>query len=421
VLRKTLANGLTIVLKEMRAAPVITLCVWYRVGSRHEHTGITGVSHWVEHMTFKGSKNFSETELDRLVAREGGTINAFTWIDFTAYYETLPTHAIDLAIAIEADRMRQSRFTPRDVESERTVILNERQMYENGPGFRLNEELHAAAFRVHPYGHDVIGHESDLRSMTRADLLAHYTHYYAPDNAVITMAGDFAAPEMLTKLEKAFGRIKPSRVSPRPAAAEPPQRGERRVAVRGEGDTHYLTLAFHTPASTHRDYMPLVALDAVLCGASGLSFFGGGSSNRSSRLGRALLDTGLAADASGGVIPSVDPYLYLLSATPLPQVDPDRVEAALWAEILRLREEPVTDQELAIALKQTRAEVIFGAETVTNQAFWLGFSELLGDPKWLDRFTARLGRVTAADIMRVAGTYLTRDNVTVGRFQPNLA
>lgn len=417
ILKTKLPNGLTVLLKEMHAAPVTAFCVWYRVGSRNEHLGITGASHWVEHMMFKGTPTFNESEADRIVTREGGERNAFTSFDFTTYYETMPSNKIDLAIAIESDRMVNSTFKPSEVESERTVIINEREGGENSPAFRLFEEVQAAAFRVHPYGHEVIGHMSDLRSMTREDLYGHYKRYYTPSNAIVSVAGDFDSAVMLSKLRKSFGAIKTGKPNiPAVRADEPPQRGERRVTVKGEGATNYLTLAFRAPNAMHPDYMPLVALDSVLCGASGLSFFGGGTSNRSSRLSKALVDTGLCADMSGGVSPSIDPFLYSLSGTIMDGKDIDAVEQQLWAELERIQKEPVQKADLAKALKQTRAQVAFSTETVTNQAFWLGFSEIIQDYTWFTTFLDRLRKVTVADVQRVARTYLSRDNVTVGRY-----
>jgi zinc protease len=418
ITRAVLPNGLTVIAKEMHAAPVTAFCVWYRVGSRNEHGGITGISHWVEHMMFKGTRKYSEADLDRLVSRDGGARNAFTWIDFTAYYETMPSNKIDLAIALEADRMVHSRFDVKEVASERIVIINERQGNENSPWFRLGEEVQSAAFRAHPYGHEIIGHMRDLETMTRDDLYGHYRRYYSPNNAIVAVAGDFDTREMLAKIEACFGRIKPSINIPVVSAVEPDQRGERRVLVKGEGENTYLTMAFHGPAAKHPDYMALVALDSVLCGASGLSFFGGGTSNRSSRLSKALIDTGLAADAGGGVLPTIDPFLYSFGLTVMPGRTVAENEAALWAEIERMQREPVAQAELNKAIKQTRAQVAFGTETVTNQAFWLGFSEIVADHTWFTTFLDRLARVTPADVQRAASTYLTRDNVTVGVYRP---
>ncbi len=416
ITRAVLPNGLTVIAKEMHASPVTAFCVWYRVGSRNEHGGITGISHWVEHMMFKGTRKYTEADLDRLVSRDGGSRNAFTWIDFTAYYETMPSNKIDLAIALEADRMVNSRFDVKEVASERVVIINERQGNENSPWFRLGEEVQAAAFRAHPYGHEIIGHMRDLETMTRDDLYGHYRKHYAPNNAVIAVAGDFDTREMLAKIEKHYGKLKPSQKIEPVTAVEPEQKGERRVTVKGEGENTYLSLAFHSPGAAHADYMPLVALDSVLCGASGLSFFGGGTSNRSSRLSKSLVDTGLAADAGGSALPTIDPFLYSFGATVMPGRTVAEVESALWSEIERIQREPVAQAELDKAIKQTRAQVAFGTETVTNQAFWLGFSEMVADHTWFTTFLDRLARITPADVHRVANTYLTHENVTVGTY-----
>ena len=268
VTKTILDNGLTVVLKEMHHAPVATFMIWYRVGSRQEKPGLTGVSHWVEHMMFKGTPDFPNGTLDRLISREGGHLNAFTWLDFTAYYETLPSGRIDLALDVEADRMVNTLMTPAEVESERTVILSERQMYENEPHFLLNEELTAAAFRVHPYHHEVIGDEADLRSMTRDDLHGYYRRYYAPNNAIAVVVGDFETAAMLAQIEAKFGAIPAGETPPPVTRQEPQQKGERRVVVNGPGDTAYLTLAFRAPAASHLDYYPLTLLNAAFAGGS---------------------------------------------------------------------------------------------------------------------------------------------------------
>lgn len=416
ITRTVLPNGLTIMLKEMHTAPVTSLCVWYRVGSRNEHLGNTGISHWVEHMMFKGTADYNESEMDRLVSREGGTRNAFTWIDFTAYYETMPSNKIDLAIDLEADRMVNTRFRPKEVESERTVIINERQMYENGPSFRLSEEVQAAAFKVHPYGHEVIGHMNDLHTITRADLIKHYRTFYAPNNAIVCVAGDFDSTEMLEKLRQKFGPLNASKRIPVVNVTEPEQVGERRVIVNGEGATNYLMLAFHVPQAKHADYFPLVALDSVLCGASGLAFFGGGTSNRSSRMSKALVDSGLTADISGGVSPTLDPNLYSFFATVQPGKAIAEVEQAIWSQIEQVKAEGVIQAELDKAIKQTRAQFAFSTETVTNQAFWLGYSEIVADYEWFTHYIDQLKAVTADDVKRVANLYLQRNNVTVGQY-----
>ena len=415
--KAVLPNGLTVLLKEIHTAPVTSFWVWYRVGSRNEHPGITGISHWVEHMLFKGTPSYSESDLDRMVSREGGARNGMTWVDWTTYFETMPSNKIDLALEIEADRMVHSLIAPKEVASERTVIINERQGSENSPTFRLFEEVQSAAFKVHPYGHEVIGHMCDLQSMTRDDLNTHYKTHYAPNNAIAAIAGDFDTKDMLDKIARHYGKLKPVAHIPPVTSVEPAQNGERRVTVKGEGTTHYLMLAFHGVGAAHPDFFPLVALDSVLCGASGLSFTGGGTSNRSSRLSKALVDTGLAADISAGITPTIDPHLYGFFATLQPGRDIDELERALWAELDRVKQAPVAQAELDKAIKQTKAQFAFGCESVTNQAFWLGFCEIFADYTWFHAYLPRLSAVTVEDVQRVANTYLTRDNVTVGQYR----
>ena len=416
VTKAVLPNGLTVVAREMHTAPVASFWVWYRVGSRNEHLGITGISHWVEHMLFKGTPTYTEGDLDRLISREGGIRNGMTWVDWTAYFETMPSAKIDLALDIEADRMVHSRFDPKEVQNERTVIINERQGSENSPAFRLAEEVQAAAFKVHPYGHTVIGHLCDLQSMTRQDLYGFYRRFYAPNNAVLSVAGDFDTPGLLGRIARVYGRFKPAPAVPPVSAAEPPQAGLHRVTVKGEGTTDYLLAAFHGVSARHEDFFPLVALDAVLCGASGLSFFGGGTSNRSSRLSKALVDTGLAADIGAGVTPTLDPHLYSFFATLQPGRNPEELERALWAELERVKRDSVTQAELDKAIKQTRAQFAFGSESVTSQAFWLGYCEIFADYSWFRTYLPRLSAVTVEDVRRVANQYLTEDNATVGHY-----
>src|SRR5512146_2633741 len=183
-----LPNGLTLHLKEIHTAPLASDWVWYRVGSRDEAAGVTGVSHWVEHMQFKGTPLFPPTVLDKAISREGGMWNAFTYLDWTTYFETLPADKIDLALRLEADRMVNSLFDLEEVESERTVIISERQGNENEPMFKLGEELQSISFRVHPYHHEVIGDMVDLLNMSREDLFGHFRKYYVPNNAVLAVA-----------------------------------------------------------------------------------------------------------------------------------------------------------------------------------------------------------------------------------------
>jgi zinc protease len=418
VTKTRLPNGLTVLLKEVHTAPLVSWWVWYRVGSRHERPGHTGISHWVEHMMFKGTRRFPGEVADRTVAADGGVRNAMTWIDWTTYFETMPVDKIDFALRLEADRMNHALFPPKEVASERTVIISERQGHENSPGFRLMEEAQAAAFRVHSYHHEVVGDMADLESMTRDDLYRHYQQYYAPNNAIAVAVGDFKTRDMLARIKELFGSAKPKelpKLSPRP---EPEQKGERRVRLTGEGETAYVEVMYHAPNATHPDFYPMVALDSILAGASSFNLFGGGTSNKSSRLYRALVESGLAAGISGGLSATVDPFLYVLSATVRNGQTPEAVEAALDREIERARGELVTEEELAKAVKQARAMFAFGAESVSSQGFWLGYTEIFDTYRWFESYLDRLAAVTTADVQRVAQKYLAQTNRTVGYYVP---
>ena len=419
ILKARLNNDLTVVLREMHHAPVASFWIWYRVGSRNERPGFTGASHWVEHMMFRGSPEFPPGSLDRLVSREGGRFNAFTTHDFTAYFETLPSDRIELALRMESDRMVNATMSEEDVDAERTVIISERHMYENQPMFLLREELMAAAFRVHPYHHEIIGDETDLETMTRDDLFHHYRRYYNPTNAVIVAAGDFDNQAMLAQIEHYFGRIPAGEDLQPQIRPEPALRGERRVTVNGPGDAAYLAYSFRVPEATHEDFYPLVLLDAAYAGGGGVGHFGGGTTNKSSRLYKALVATNLAAGVSGGMSPSIDPYLYTIFAVARPGISLSEIESALQAELDRLGEEPLTQDELAKAIKRARAAYVLAGESVTGQAQMIGMAEAVaGDYHWYDKTLDALAAVTLDDIERVRQTYLRRKNRVVGLYEP---
>lgn len=420
VTKITLDNGLTVILKEMHHAPVTSFMIWYRVGSRNERPGITGASHWVEHMMFRGTPTFPGGVLDRLVSREGGHWNAFTWLDFTAYYETMPARRIDLALRLEADRMVNALMSPEDVEAERTVILSERGMYENDPQFRLSEALTAAAFQTHPYHHEVIGSEADLRTMTRDDLLAHYRQHYVPNNAVAVMVGDFDTAVILARITDLFGQIPPGETAVPITPEEPTQKAERRVTVTGPDSTPHFVFAYKVPPADHPDYLPLSLLNAAFTGGSSLGMFGGGGSNKSSRLYRALVSTELAISAHGGLTPSADPFLYLITVTARNGRDLAGIEAALENEINRLAAEPITQTELDKALKRAKASFVMAGESITGQTQLLGLAEtVIGDYGWFENMLAQLNKVTLTDIERVRRTYLQPDQRTVGVYRKN--
>lgn len=410
----TLDNGLTLFLQEKHDAPVASFWTWYRVGSRNEIPGITGISHWVEHMQFKGTPSLAKGAIFGEVSRIGGNLNAFTSSDMTTYYETIPVSQLDLSIRIESDRMVNSLFDPDEVASERTVILSERQGAENRPTYHLYEEIIGTAFQTGGYAHSVIGYERDLRSMTRGDLYNHYRRYYRPDNAFITAVGDFDADELAARIEAAFGPITNPEIPVPPMVAGPPQFAERRVTLRRPSPAAYLMMGYKVPPAKHADTPAIMMADAILSGAKAMGVGGGAASGRSSRLYKALVSSGLARNVHSSAQPNVDESLWSISATALPGVEPARLEEAVEAELDQLKNELVTNAELAKARKQMRANYVYSLETVTGQAYWLGAMEILDHAGRMDTFADEFDAVTPEDVQRVAQEYLVPEKRTIG-------
>ena len=404
--------------REVHAAPVATCCVWYRVGSRNEIPGATGISHWVEHMLFKGTPQIPKGEMDRLIARNGGSFNGFTSQDYTAYFETLPADRIELGLQIESDRMVNSLFDTDEVDSERTVIISEREGHENDPEWWLSEALMASAFQVHPYRHEVIGWKSDLRAITREDLFNHYQTYYMPNNAILVLVGDFETGALMHKVQGYFGDLPVGPRIPPFRAEEPEQQGERRVVVRRPGPAEYVQIGYHTTSCRHGDFAALVLLDAVLSGAKGMGFGGGAQTHRSARIYRALVETQLASYAGSGYRAMRDPYLFELDANVQAGHSAAEVEAALIREVERIQQDGVDAAEMTKVVKQARAQMAYSSEGVTQQALRLGMGEVLDSYRRLETLLDELEGVSAADVQRVAQTYLIERYRTVGHFIP---
>lgn len=407
-----LSNGLQVILREVHSAPVISFWVIYRVGSRNERSGTTGVSHWVEHMMFKGTERFPAGVLDREIDRAGGQWNAFTSMDYTMYYETLPADRIDLALEAESDRMVNALFDSEETESERTVIISERQGSENSPLFWLNEEVRAAAFRVHGYHHDILGDMADLHLIQRDDLYAHYRAHYNPSNAIIVTVGAFQSAEMLARIERYFGQIPaapPAKLFVRP---EPDQLGERRVSVELPGSTSFISIAHRIPGAMHPDWIKLEVLDSVLTGA------GGGVDNKTSRLYKALVKSGIAANIDGGLSETIDPYIYSITVTINDGHTHQEAEEIVLNEIERMRHDGISVNELEKAKKQARASFAYGTESVTNQAYWIAQSAVLGDLDWYNGYLEQLSAITAEDVLEVAERYLIARNRVIGWLLP---
>ena len=415
-----LPNGLTVLTREVHTAPIATNWIWYRVGGRNERVGISGISHWCEHMLFKGTPTMPKGAFDATIARNGGTFNGFTWLDYTAYYETLPADRLDLGLSIEADRMVNSMFDPDEVASERTVIISEREGNENSPMFWLDEELRSTAFKVHPYRNGVIGWKSDLRAMTREDLYSHYKTYYAPNNAVLVLVGDFNTEQVMERVHELYGPIPAGPPLPEVRGEEPEQQGERRVVVSRPGAAAVVQVAYHAPAAGSEDWAALTVLDAVLSGGKSPSFFGGGAqTNRSARLYRALIEGELAASASSSFMPTIDPFLFELSATVRPDRTPEQVEAALYVEVEKLQSSAISEAELAKVQRQMRAQFAYSTERITNQALMLGMWQTVDNHTRIDTMLDDIAAVSPADVQRVAARYLAPTKRNVGVFVPS--
>ncbi|MBI9048025.1 MAG: insulinase family protein [Anaerolineaceae bacterium] len=416
-----LPNGLEVHLKEIHTAPIISHWVWYRVGSRNEKPGKTGISHWVEHMLFKGTEKFPASISDRVISREGGIWNAFTFLDWTAFFETMPADKIDLALDMESDRMMNCLFDKDEVESERTVVLSEREGNENEPLMRLDEQMQMKAFDQHPYRNEVIGLADDIRSITRDDLYQHYRRYYAPNNAVLAIAGDFDMATMVQKVEQYYSKVPSSNLDAQPIPAEAALTAERRVEISGPGDTTYLRVSYRAPAAANDDFFAFSVLDSVLSGPSGLNMFGGGNiSNKTSRLYQALVDSEITVSVSGGIQSTIDPFLYTFTMIVRPEKSPEEALQILDAEIAKVQQQVVGKVEIHKAIKQAKAMFAYGSENVTNQAFWLGYAEMFDDYSWFEEYIARLEQVNPQAVQLAANKYLSAARRVVGIYTPQM-
>jgi zinc protease len=413
-----LSNGLTVLLKEIHTAPIASLWLWYRVGSRNEVPGVTGISHWTEHMQFKGTERYPAEILDKAVAREGGYRNALTFLDWTTYFETLPADKIDLALDLESDRMYNSLFEPEEVELERTVIISERQGNENEPLFLLAEEVQAAAFRVHSYHHEVIGDLVDLQTIQRNDLYQHYRRHYVPGNAILTVAGDFATEQMLDRIQELYGSLADGSSPKMTSRSEPAQSGERLINVEGPGETTYVQAAYHAPAASDADFFSYLVTDSLLTGPSSLNLFGGGISNKTSRLYKVLVDGERAVSLHGGLIATIDPFLHTIVATVHPESSAEKLVQAMDEEINQLQDSPPPQEDVDRAVKQARALFAYGSESITNQAFWMGYAEIFDTYDWFLNYLDRLGAVTPQEVQRIAQEYLRPANRVLGIYRP---
>jgi zinc protease len=408
VVEERLENGLRLLLLESHLSPVVCVSVWYRVGSRHDPAGGAGLAHLLEHMTYNGTARHPKGAYDRVLHAHGALHNASTWLDRTGYYVVVGSDRYEIALDLEADRMRGARLDPADLRDEITVIANEIQRTEDEPAAALHERLQSLAFRVHPYGRPVLGWPEDLQAVTAADLRAFYDRHYQPGNAHLVVVGDVRLPELRERIRSTFGAIPAGAAPPSRAAAEPAQRGERRFELRKAGGQELWAAGYKVPSRSSDDSYALDVLAHVL------------GHGRTSRLYGALVETGLAV-AAGAEYPAApaDPFLFLIDADPGPGVARDAVEEVIDREIDRLAREPVAPAEIARARKRARVEFVMRRDKVSARAFLLGELESTVGWRVAETYLARLDAVTPEHVMRVAGRSLVRDERTVGHFRPS--
>ncbi len=409
VVEATLDNGLKVLLLEDHRSPAVTLQVWYRVGSRNERVGLSGISHYIEHMMFKGTPAYGPRVYSRLLEAQGAQENAYTSQDATVYFVTITADKSELALDLEADRMRHLLLDAREVEAERRVILEERRTRsDDDPVGALAEELNAIAFKAHPYRLPIIGFMGDIERITGEDLRAWYQTYYVPNNAFLVLVGDFAAAEMLEKVRARFGAIPRGPDPPPVGIVEPEQRGERRLWVKKEAQLPVTFIGYPAPNHRSPDAYALEVLSTLL------------SAGRASRFYQRLVyEQRLALDAGGDYTRlSIDPDLFTFYATVLPGRTVEEVERALGAEVARLQTELVAEEELQRAKNQIESAFIFRQDSGAARASTLGRHELVGSWRLRDEFLPRIRAVTRGDLQQVARRYFVRDRQTTAILVP---
>ncbi len=410
VAEATLDNGLRVLVLEDHRSPVVSVQIWYRVGSRNERPGATGLAHFLEHMMFKGTPAHGKGEFARLVEQNGGRDNAFTSQDVTSYFVDIASDRVDMVLALEADRMRRLLLEPQEIDSERQVVMEERRTRtEDDPDGLLSEQMNSLAFKAHPYRWPVIGWMEDIRRINPVELRAFYDTYYQPNNAILVVVGDVKTPEVLEHVRRLFGAIPRGPEPPPVTAIEPPQIDDRRVLVKKAGaQLPIVDLAWHVPNHRSADAPALELLSTIL------------SEGRASRLYRKLVYERRLALGAGGDYSyfSRDPNLFSFYATPLPGQTAEALEQALLAEIELLKSEPVPAEELQRAKNQIEASFVWRQDSVHSRASSLARFELSGSWRMQADFVPRILAVTAGDLQRVARTYFPTDRKNVAILLP---
>lgn len=404
-----LENGLKILIVEDHKAPTATFQIWYRVGSRDENVGKTGLSHLLEHMMFKGTAKYGPKTFSQTIQRAGGTDNAFTSKEYTAYFELLASDRIGLPIEMEADRMQNLNLAPESVLSERDVVMEERRLrYEDDPQNAVYEEVMAAAFKNHPYRWPVIGWMSDLKTLNPQDLVVHYRTYYAPNNAVVVVVGDVTAEEILSKIRDSFGKIPVGPAIKENSVSEDAQHGEKRIYVKKEAELPYVLSVYKVPDIKNEDSFALDVLANIL------------SEGKSSRLYHSLVyekQIAVSAWASYEGL-SRDPFLFFTGATASQGKKIDDVENALLDEIEKIKKGPPSVRDVQKAKNQIEASFIMEQDSIYMQARVIGTFEMIGGWRMIDKYLEGIRQVSPDDVRRVAEKYLVAERKTTGVLIP---
>jgi zinc protease len=411
----TLDNGLRVIVREDHRAPVVVSQIWYKVGGSYEPKGLTGISHVLEHMMFKGTENYGPGEFSKIIAEEGGRENAFTGRDYTAYFQRLERSRLPISFKLESDRMRNLRLLKEEFSKEIKVVMEERRLRtEDQPESLVYERLMATAFQRHPYHNPVIGWMDDLESMRVEDLQQWYQRWYAPNNATLVVVGDVDPDEVVTLARKFYGVHQPVQLEEHVPPTEPQQTETRRVTVKAPAEVPYILIGFHAPAIADHsgpDWEPY-ALE-VLAGI----LDGGNAARLPSRLVRARQ---IAAAAGVSYNPGArSATLFLMDANPRNGHSVEELEAAMLREIEDLQAELVTDQELARVKTQVVASDVYERDSIFYQAMKIGLMETVG-LSWreVDRYVQKVRAVTAEQVRAVARKYLIASNMTVAVLEP---
>ncbi|MHB8503781.1 MAG: M16 family metallopeptidase [Candidatus Acidiferrales bacterium] len=405
----TLKNGMKVLVQPDHSIPNVALYIFYRIGSRNERPGTTGLSHFFEHMMFNGAKKYGPGELDKAMEANGGSNNAYTTRDVTVYQDWFPRSALSLIFDIESDRIRDLTFDPKKIASEREVVASERRLSVDNNNFGLlDEQLWATAFLAHPYQWPVVGWMSDIEQWTMADLKHHFEMGYSPSNATMVVVGDVSPDEIFQLCERYIEPI-PSHAPPPPVTTvEPEQLGERRLVVHKPAELPLLMIGYHIPRTNNADFYALNILRSVL--------FQG----ESSRMYQRLVDKDQSAlDVSSSVEPAFDPTLAIIIAQPRQGIDPQACEKAIYEELEKVKAAQISDQELEKAKNTRLVEFYKEMRTISGRANTIGTYEVfMGDYNKLFEAAKSYSAVTKEDVQRVAKKYFDANDRTVATLLP---